>query len=67
MILTHNKIRLYPNPTKNEINISNLHNSKSFQLYDSIGRIIKEGVLEPLGKLDVSDLKAGFLFYKNQR
>lgn len=62
--VTYKKIKLYPNPTNNEINISNLNSPRNFKLYDSQGRTIKDGTLQPNEKLDVSDLKAGCYFIK---
>lgn len=59
-----NKIKIYPSPTKSEINITNLHTAKSYILYDVLGRIMKYGTLKSHGNVNVSNLEAGYYFIK---
>ncbi|MCF6308284.1 MAG: T9SS type A sorting domain-containing protein [Flavobacteriaceae bacterium] len=57
------KIKAYPNPVKNILQITNNSNSaiNSIQVYDVLGKLILQEN-NPTSKLDVSSLKSGLFF-----
>ncbi len=61
---THNKIKLYPNPVKDIINIkTNLSHISGCKLYNSNGQLIKPfDINNGLNTIDISDLRSGLYF-----
>jgi hypothetical protein len=58
-------ISVYPNPTKNSININCSHNIKSIQLYDVQGRLLQTHLIgENKTTLDISNQSNGVYFIK---
>lgn len=57
-------ISVYPNPSKNTINIRNLSSVVSYKILDAIGNVITEGVYKPYSEIPVYELPAGIYFIK---
>jgi len=57
------KIQLYPNPTRDEINVKNLSllNNASFKIFNVLGKMMSSGILTK-NKLDVSQFNSGIYF-----
>lgn len=58
----NSKFRIYPNPSTNYINISNLNFNGDFEIYDVLGNILFTG--EITEKIDVTNLSSGIYFIK---
>jgi len=56
------RIRIYPNPTTNRVNISGIEEAYSIQLLNLLGRTIYSGSNEP--SINVSGLSDGIYFLK---
>lgn len=54
------KLKIYPNPVNETLNLSGLPTGGTISIYDQLGSLIKE--VENRGQIDVSDLKEG-LYY----
>jgi len=50
---------VYPNPTTNIINISNLTEDSPYSIYDVTGKVVAKGIVSPLESIDVSALTSG--------
>jgi len=60
-----NAIKVYPNPTKNTINIQSSNNIKSIQFYDAQGRILQTSIVEDVSKtLDITERQTGIYYLK---
>lgn len=57
-IIDPNLITIYPNPTKNVLNITNVDDGSKFTIYSAIGRLVQNGVIIT-NKIDVSRLING--------
>ena len=57
------KIQLYPNPTRDEINVKNLSllNNTSFKIFNVSGKMMSSGILTN-NKLNVSQFNSGLYF-----
>ncbi|MCK8482230.1 T9SS type A sorting domain-containing protein [Psychroserpens algicola] len=55
-------ITLYPNPTKESLNIANLRSNLKFTIHDVNGRVLKQGTVSPDQQIDVSALAQGCYF-----
>lgn len=55
--LSENKITIYPNPTQNELFISDLSKNVSFEIVNAVGKIVNFGDLEQ-GKTNQIDMKS---------
>jgi hypothetical protein len=65
--LTHQSVKLYPNPVYDKLNIDGLFpNHKSLQIFDIKGKLLKQTYTKHLNKIsiDVSGLRAGVYFVK---
>ncbi len=51
------KIKLYPNPSQGQLNITGLANPKSYSIYNLSGAKVKNGVVKD--EIDISDLNLG--------
>lgn len=54
--------KLYPNPSRDHITISNLDTSTIYEIYDSVGRVVKNGTINPNERIDTIDLSQGHYF-----
>lgn len=56
-----NQVTIFPNPTYNQFSVKwqSNNNEVLYQLYSIVGRLLKEGVIENEGTIDVSSLSAG--------
>ncbi|MCH8545232.1 MAG: T9SS type A sorting domain-containing protein [Cryomorphaceae bacterium] len=61
-------IEVYPNPTRDELHITNLTQHHNIQLYNTAGMLVKDLNTEGLSttQIDVSDLPAGMYLLKIQ-
>ena len=57
-------IKLYPNPAKNTIQISNLKESQDYKIYNLLGQSVKQGIIENNQAIDVSNLNNGVYIIK---
>ncbi len=58
-----NPLKVYPNPAIDQLNLSfsQLNTNEHFQIFNQLGRLIKEGKIDQQNKsIDVSDLNNGF-------
>jgi len=56
------EVKLYPNPTSSELNISNLTHGSTYSIHDSSGAIIRTN--RRASRLDVSELSEGIYFLR---
>lgn len=59
-----NSLQIYPNPSDNFINILGLSGMNKFELYNSVGKLIKSGVISKQESLQVQNLESGVYFLK---
>jgi hypothetical protein len=57
-------ITIYPNPTADFIQLSNIETEVEYFLYDSNGREILNGLYQPNNQINVSNLENGFYYLK---
>jgi hypothetical protein len=55
---------IYPNPTKDDINISGFEGEKSFKIYNLLGRLVMNGVASKSKKINISSLDSGMYLLK---
>ncbi len=62
-------LKLHPNPSLNAISLKNLDKPENYQLFNSIGKMIREGIINPNEKIDTSNLTSGMyiLLLKNSK
>lgn len=58
------KVFLYPNPVKNEINFKGILNKTSYELYTIEGALINKGKYSPSNYIKVSNLPVGIYLIK---
>jgi hypothetical protein len=58
VIQKNNEIKLYPNPTGNFINLSNIRDKSIYKIYTIEGKLVGAGIIEK-GKIKVKDLGKG--------
>ena len=58
------KVFLYPNPVKNEINFKGILNKTSYELYTIEGALIDKGNYSPSNSIKVSNLPVGIYLIK---
>jgi len=56
-------LAIFPNPATGKIYISNQLYGEYFQIYSSLGRLVKSGVIEA-NEIDLSELNTGIFFVK---
>jgi hypothetical protein len=56
--------KVYPNPTKDDINISGFEGEKSFKIYNLLGRLVMNGVASKSKKINISSLDSGMYLLK---
>ena len=59
---SENTLELYPNPTKNELNFSNLTGNFSYKIVELSGKVVSNGTLNSFYKIDVNQLSSGIYF-----
>ena len=59
-----NLIRLFPNPSKDYIQISGLIKTGNYEVYNILGRRVMEGMVSDKQKINVQNLKNGVYFFK---
>ncbi|MEH0152848.1 carbohydrate-binding protein [Limibacter armeniacum] len=61
------KVLLFPNPAESHLSIKGIEETMKASIFDLSGKvIIKDILVEPAGKVDVSNLQAGFYFIQLQ-
>ncbi|MDC3387984.1 T9SS type A sorting domain-containing protein [Flavobacteriaceae bacterium] len=58
------QFEIYPNPTKDDINISGFEGEKSFKIYNLLGRLVMNGVASKSKKINISSLDSGMYLLK---
>lgn len=61
---TFGNVKLYPNPTKNKVQVSGLTDSQSYILYDLIGQKVGNGIIANNESVDVGELTKGTYLLK---
>ncbi|GGZ74925.1 carbohydrate-binding protein [Algibacter mikhailovii] len=59
LLKNNKKLNLHPNPTDTFLNIANLESQVHYQIFDLLGKVIKEGKTGPHMPLNVKKLKNG--------
>lgn len=61
------ELKLHPNPSGEYLNVTNIVNTTGFVIYDTFGKIVSKGMLEPNSKIEIKKLATGiyFLHLKN--
>lgn len=62
--ITKNKINIYPNPVKSDLNISGLNSKQNFQIYSINGKLVKKGETNSQTNINVSTLVKGVYILK---
>lgn len=60
--LENNKIKIFPNPSSDFIQILGVLENRKFTLYNTLGTEIKKGVLTSSRQIDIRNLTVGFYF-----
>lgn len=65
-LIENNKISVFPNPTEEVLNVSNIPKNSAITMYDATGRIvaIKNENLKTLEQIPVQNLSSGLYFIK---
>lgn len=62
--LDKQQFALYPNPAKNEINISGIDKATDFAIYFTDGKLVKRGTYQPEKSINISELVPGTYIFK---
>lgn len=62
--LSFKNVTLYPNPSNGFIKLSGLTQTETYQIYNMLGRIVKNGTINSLGEIDIQILKSGIYLLK---
>lgn len=57
-------VSIYPNPTTQYIQLTNIETQEEFIIYDVNGREVLKGLYQPHTQINVSDLESGLYFIK---
>ena len=62
------EIKLHPNPSSDYLNITNILNTTEFAIYDTYGKMVSKGILEPNSIVGIKQFAVGiyFLHIKNK-
>lgn len=60
----HDKIRVFPNPSNNAIEILGLKTSEPYEIYNVMCSEVKKGIVSLEGKIDIENLKKGIYLLK---
>ncbi|SIQ43850.1 Por secretion system C-terminal sorting domain-containing protein [Chryseobacterium sp. RU37D] len=55
---------LYPNPTKNELNIKGINKPTDFSIYFTDGKLVSKGAYQPEKPINISELVPGAYIFK---
>jgi hypothetical protein len=62
---SENDFKVYPNPANNVLNvISTTVSIESYEIYDVLGRIVRNKTINSTNQFDISELKTGVYFIK---
>lgn len=61
------ELKLHPNPSSEYLELTNILNPTEFVIYDTFGKMVSKGLLEPNSKIEIIQLTTGiyFLHLKN--
>lgn len=62
--LEKNQVKVFPNPTKSEIEVSGIENNSKYEIYSADGKLIQNGVVNKNEKLNVQKLEKGAYLIK---
>lgn len=62
--IKQNKVKIFPNPSFDFIQISGLKKTENYQLYTISGKEINKGTISNDEKIDIQNLRSGFYFLK---
>lgn len=62
--LEKNLVKVFPNPTKSEIEVSGIENNSIYEIYSSDGKLIQNGVVNKNEKINVQKLEKGAYLIK---
>jgi len=62
-----NKIKIYPNPTSEFIQISGLTKTENYTVYNVVGTKISKGTISVDEKIDIQNLTNGIYFFKLEK
>jgi hypothetical protein len=57
-------IEIYPNPSSDFIQISNLNSNEKYAIYNSVGQKVRSGIVSKNDKIDIQNLTNGFYYIK---
>lgn len=58
------KIKIFPNPSSNFIEITGLTTKNSYEIYNTLGKEVKKGIVSENEKIDIQNLTNGIYFLK---
>lgn len=58
------QVKLYPNPVKNQLAVKGIQKDQPFEIINTAGQVMKNGILEVKKMIDVSQLPAGMYILK---
>lgn len=61
---SNSKVRLFPNPSTDFIQISGLKENEEYTIYNMLGEVIKNGTISENHKIDIRDFTIGLYFLK---
>ena len=61
---TSNSVSLYPNPAKNFVKVNGLKANESYTVYNTIGAVVKSGIVSNNQEIAINDLTNGLYFLK---
>ena len=62
--ISKSRIQLYPNPSNEFIQVSNITTNKSYKIYNGLGKEIKSGLISNIEQIDIRSFTNGLYFFK---
>ena len=62
--LSNRSVKIFPNPSSDYIQITNLKTTENYFLYNNLGQEIKQGIISNDQKIDIQILQKGLFFLK---
>jgi len=62
--LKNTRIILYPNPSTNFVKISGLKKEENYSLYNTLGKVLLNGIISNNSKIDIKYLASGLYYLK---
>jgi DNA-binding beta-propeller fold protein YncE len=62
--IEQSRIRLYPNPSSDFIQISNLESEGTYRIFNSLGAEVKSGIVSYNAQIDIRDFAHGLYFFE---